>query len=89
MAKETDTEFKKVLKSKNLLVGTERTIKELKLKKLEKVFVSANATEKTRADINHYAKLTKTEVMNLKYTNEQLGELCKKPFSVSVLGLLK
>jgi len=89
MAKETDTEFKKVLKSKNLLIGTERTIKELKLKKLEKVFVSANATEKTRADINYYAKLTKTEVMNLKYTNEELGELCKKPFSVSVLGLLK
>lgn len=89
MVKETDTDFKKVLKNKNLIVGTEKTAKQLKLGKLAKVFVTANAPEGVRADINYYAKLTKTEVMNLKYTNEELGELCKRPFSISVLGLLK
>jgi large subunit ribosomal protein L30e len=89
MVKETDTEFKKILKNKNLIIGTEKTIKQLKLVKLARVFVSSNSSEKIRADINYYAKLTKTEVMNLKYTNEELGELCKKPFSISVLGLLK
>jgi large subunit ribosomal protein L30e len=89
MAKETDTDFKKILKTKNLVIGTEKTIKELRLTKLATVFVTKNAPEKIRADVNHYAKLTKTEVTNLKYTNEELGELCKKPFSISVLGVLK
>jgi large subunit ribosomal protein L30e len=89
MVKETDTEFKKLLKNKNLIIGTEKTIKQLRLGKLAKAFVTSNAPEKIRADINYYAKLSKTEVTNLKYTNEELGELCKKPFSISVLGLLK
>lgn len=89
MAKEIDTEFKKILKGKNLIIGTERTIKQLRLGKLAKVFISVNAPKKIRADINHYAKLTKTDITNLKYSNEELGELCKKPFSISVLGLLK
>jgi len=92
MAKKIDDivkEIKGLLKKKNLIIGTERAVKELKKGALSRIFLTSNVPEKIRADINYYGKLTKTEVINLKYTNEELGEICKKPFPISVLGLLR
>ena len=82
-------ELRKLIKDKKLLVGTDRTLKALKLGKIEEVFVAANCDAKVKADINHYSKLTKASVSTLKYPNDELGVLCKKPYSISVLGLLK
>lgn len=85
----TVDEIKKLIKNKNLVIGTEKTLKELKLGKLAKVFVSKNAPESIKADLNKYGKLSKTEVVNLKYDNDEIGEICKKPFSISILGQTK
>ncbi|MBS3097772.1 ribosomal L7Ae/L30e/S12e/Gadd45 family protein [Candidatus Woesearchaeota archaeon] len=82
-------EIKKLSKSKNLIIGTERTIKNLKLGRLKKVFTSSNCPEKVKGDISYYGKLAKTEIVPLKYPNEELGTICKKPFPISVLGLMK
>jgi large subunit ribosomal protein L30e len=85
----TSTEIKKMLKEKNLVIGTERTIKNLKLGKVEKVIVTSNCSEKTQKDIEYYAGLGKAEVLKIKYPNEELGIMCKKPFAISVLSILK
>ena len=85
----TIDEIKKLLKSKSLVIGTEKTMKELRAGKLSTVYISKNAPESIRADINHYGKLANAEVVNLKYSNEEIGETCKKPFSISVLGKIK
>ncbi len=82
-------EIKKLLKSKSLVIGTDRTIKELRSGKLAKVFISKNTPENIRADLNHYGKLANVKIVNLKYSNEEIGEICKKPFSISVLGQIK
>lgn len=92
MAKKVDDtiqEIKGLLKKKSLVLGTERVMKELKKGNLAKVFLTKNTPENVRSDANHYGKLTETEVVNLRYNNEEFGEICKKPFSISVLGLLK
>ena len=92
MAKKVDVtidEIKRLLKSKKLIIGTERTAKELKLGKLVKVYLSKNSPKSVRADLSHYGKLSSIEVVNLKYSNEEIGEICKKPFSISVLGQIK
>ena len=90
MAKEaidkTITEIKKLLKDKNLVIGTERTIKNLKSGKISKIFISSNCPSIVKADIEYYSKLTNAAVVKLKYPNEELGVICKKPFSISVLG---
>jgi len=82
-------EIKKLLKNNKLVLGTERTMKELKQRNLSKIFISKNIPKKIRAEIIKYSTLSDIEVVNLKYTNEYIGEICKKPFSVSVLGQLK
>jgi len=86
---ETVQDIKTLLKKKNLIVGTERAMKELMKGKLGKIFLTTNVPDKIRADINYYGRLAGTEILNLKYNNEELGEICKKPFPISVLGLLK
>ena len=85
----TSTEIKKMLKEKNLVIGTERTIKNLKLGKVDKVVVTSNCPEKVQKDIEYYAALGKAEVVKIKYPNEELGIICKKPFAISALSILK
>lgn len=87
--KDSIEEIKKALKEKKAIVGTERTIKYLKLGKVSKVFITTNCPEDVKKDIQYYSKLAKVEIVMLKQPNDELGALCKKPFSVSVLSLSK
>ncbi len=90
MAKKIDlTEIKKMLKSGNVIIGTERTIKNLKLDRVQKVLLSSNCPNSIEKDINYYAGLGSAEAFKLDYANDELGVICKKPFSISVLALLK
>ena len=90
MAKKIDSaEIKKLMKSGNVIIGTEKTIKSLKLGRIQKVLLSANCPSKVEKDINYYAGLDNVEFHKLDYQNDELGVICKKPFSISVLALLK
>ena len=82
-------EFKKLLKSKPIVIGTERTLKNLKLGRVQKVLISANCPAGVEKNVNYYAGLGEAELHKLDYPNDELGVICKKPFSISVLGLLK
>ena len=84
----SSTEIKKMLKSSNVIIGTERTIKALKLGKLQKVLMSSNCPANVEKDINYYAGLGGGEVYKLEHSNEELSVICKKPYSISVLGVL-
>lgn len=85
----TPTEIKKMLKEKKLVIGTERTIKNLRSGKVDKVIITSNCPGKVQKDIEYYASLGKTEIMKIKSPNEELGIMCKKPFAISVLSILK
>jgi large subunit ribosomal protein L30e len=76
-----------IKENKGLVLGTERTLKKLKMKSLKKVYVSSNVPEEVLEDVEHYTKLYKIPLVKLKESNEELGVICKKPFSVSILGL--
>ena len=90
MAKKiTSAEIKKILKSGNVWLGTERTVKGLRLGKVEKVLVSSNCPARVEKNINYYAGLSGAETHKLEYPNDELGVICKKPFSISVLSILK
>ncbi|PIN81069.1 50S ribosomal protein L30e [Candidatus Woesearchaeota archaeon CG10_big_fil_rev_8_21_14_0_10_30_7] len=82
-------ELKKLLETKKLVLGSERTIKLLKKNMLKKVILTINCDLKTLARIEKYAELSKVELQKTNYTNERLGTLCKKPFSISVIGVLE
>lgn len=87
MAPDSIAEIKKALQAKKAVIGTNRVIKQLKLGKLEKVFLTSNTSKDIKESIKYYAKLSKTKVIQLKQPNEELGTICKKPFAISVLGI--
>jgi len=83
------TELKEVLENKKAIIGTELTLKRIKQDKVSKVFLSSNCPEDVLDDINHYAKLSKFTVVRLSQPNTELGIVCKKPFSVCIVGSLR
>ena len=94
MAKRKETEEDvKILKLRvqegKAIIGSDRVLKGIKSGSLKKVFLASNCPEKVKEDILHYANLTSLAVVELKYSNEEMGIFCKKNFLVSALGLLE
>ena len=86
MATEQVEELKSAFASDKLLIGTDVVLKNLKNGEVKKVFVASNTPEIVKSDIAHYAKLGKTEVAYLDETNEDLREICKKRFNISIVA---
>ncbi|NQU98619.1 ribosomal L7Ae/L30e/S12e/Gadd45 family protein [Candidatus Woesearchaeota archaeon] len=85
----TVAEIKKLLGNEKLVIGTDRVLKNLKLGKIEKVFLSSNCNSGTVADVKQYASFEEVTVEELDMPNDELGVFCKKPFSVSIIGILR
>ena len=81
--------LRKLLGTKKIIIGTEKTIKALKSGKIEKVYLASNCEANAAEKIKYSCKLAKADFVKLDYPNDELGTLCKKPFSISVIGFLK
>lgn len=86
---DAEEEIKKLAKSRKLIMGSERAIKLLKNKKAEKIFISSNCPDGARKDIKKYCSLSGASCIELRQNNEELGMLCKRPFSVAVASVIK
>lgn len=82
-------ELRKLLTEKKLIVGAERTMKYLKLGRLKLVYASRNCAQTIKNDLAHDSKLAKVDLKELDNSSSELGVFCKKPFPVSVVGVLK
>ncbi len=80
-------ELKRLIKSEKAVLGTQRTLKLLKQGTVEQIFLSSNCPEQVKKDVEYYAKLAGVSVTFLKYPNDEVGILCKKPYPVSVLSI--
>lgn len=78
-------DLKDILKESTLTLGTERTIKAIKQGKAKEVFLASNCPETTKKEINYLAKIGSIKVIELKEANDEIGVICKKPFSITVL----
>ena len=82
-------EIKRLLKTDKLVIGKEETIKRLKTTGLEKVYTAKNCPADVQEDLAHYAEMVKVPLIVLSLANDELGDLCKKSFFISVLGVAK
>ncbi|MEM4247414.1 MAG: ribosomal L7Ae/L30e/S12e/Gadd45 family protein [Candidatus Woesearchaeota archaeon] len=82
-------EIKKLMVDKRLVLGTERVQKLLRQGKLAKVYLSSNCPSGLKEDFVRYCALSGIECQELQVSNEELGVWCKRPFVISVLGVLK
>ncbi|HLC56189.1 MAG TPA: ribosomal L7Ae/L30e/S12e/Gadd45 family protein [Candidatus Nanoarchaeia archaeon] len=76
--------LKKALKEEKLIYGKDETLKKIKSGKVSEVFLSSNCPKELKEDILHYSKIANIKVDQLDVPNDELGIICKKPFSISV-----
>jgi large subunit ribosomal protein L30e len=81
-------EIKKLLKEEKVIMGSKTVIKNLRKNQMKKIFVADNCKDETFSDIEQYCKINKTEFVKLNYPNDELGVICKKPFAISVIGVM-
>jgi large subunit ribosomal protein L30e len=82
-------EIKRLIKLKKVIIGTERVVKMLRQNKMERIFLASNCKKESQDTIMQYSKMAQTEIISLKYPNDELGVLCKKPYAISALGILR
>ena len=81
-------EIKKSLDSNKVIIGTNNTIRNIKIGKVLKVYLSNNCQKNIQRDIESYSEIADIKCTTLNKSKEDMGVICKKPFSISVLGIL-
>ena len=84
-----EEDIRKILTSKKLLIGKDEVLKNVRKSLVTKVFVASNCPAELIGDLRRYSKISGFELLDTKVPNDELGTVCKKPFSIAVLGILK
>lgn len=75
------------VKENNVVFGYNKVIKLLKSSHPKMIVIAKNMPKEKKETILHNAKLSKVEVKEFDNDNVNLGLVCGKPFSVSVLAI--
>jgi len=51
--------------------------------------MTSNCPNDIRNDFSHLSRISDVKIIELDVPNDELGTICKKPFSISVAGLLR
>ncbi len=82
-------DIRKIVESKKTILGKNRTLKALHSKTLKTVFLAKNSPKTLKSDFERYSRISGFKLVNTDFSNEELGVICRKPFFVSVIGVLK
>lgn len=82
------SDLKKLVTAEKLVLGSERTLKLLRDKKLERVYVSSDCNPETSDQLHYLAGVMEVPVEVVSKTADEIGVICRKPFAVSVVGVL-
>lgn len=80
-------DIKKALEDKKVIIGTDRTLVAIKKGQVKVVYLTENCPDEVKQDVAHYCKLAQINVIELAQPNDELGAICRKPFSVSVVSI--
>lgn len=89
MAQNATANIRKFLDEGKLVVGAERTLKLLRVGKISQVFIASNCATEIKESLNRHCSLGKIECTELALPSDELGAACRKPFAISVVGVLK
>jgi ribosomal protein L30E len=84
-----EEEIRKHLTTKKLVIGTDETLKNIRKGLITKVYAASNCSADVKKDLGRYAKISGFEVLDTKLPNDELGAVCKKPFNIALLGVMK
>ena len=78
--------IKKEVKSGKLVIGKKETLTLMREGKLARVFLAANCPQSLEAEFEHAGKTLGVQIEKLPIANDELGVICKRQYSISVLG---
>jgi len=78
-------EIRRAVDTGKVLFGRKQGEKTLLTKNAQMIILTKNTPKKITERVQHYCKLSNTPVIVFPGTNVELGAVCGKPFSVSVL----
>jgi large subunit ribosomal protein L30e len=81
-------DLRKLLSAEKLVLGTEDTLKLLRNGKLRKVVVASDCNESMKDNFSRYCEMAGVECLEIAQSSEEVGVLCRKPFAISVIGVL-
>ncbi len=81
----TMEQLKEAFKEKTLTYGFKESLKKVKTKKAETIFIAKDCPEDIRQDITSNAKISGVNIIELDTTSQEIGAVCKKPFPITVL----
>ncbi|MFA5796860.1 MAG: ribosomal L7Ae/L30e/S12e/Gadd45 family protein [Candidatus Woesearchaeota archaeon] len=84
-----EEEIRKSLNSEKLLIGKDEVLKNVRKGLVAKVYTASNCPNDVLVDLQKYSTMAGFELLNTKVLNHELGAVCKKPFSIAVIGLKK
>ena len=84
-----EEDIRKLLTTKKLIIGEDEVLKSARAGGLVKVYAASNANKLVLKDLQKYAPLSGFELLDTKLLNDDLGTTCKKPFSISLIGVRK
>ncbi|MBI2145304.1 ribosomal L7Ae/L30e/S12e/Gadd45 family protein [Candidatus Woesearchaeota archaeon] len=82
-------ELRKQVQGGKLVMGTSAVTRLLKSDRLSRVFAASNCPEEVANEVRQLCSSTGTELVQLPVPNDELGVLCKKPFSISLVGVIR
>jgi len=77
------------IKAGKVLVGRSAVVRSLKLGSLESVFCASNCPTKMLRELDYYIKISSIDLQKFRGNSARLGQLCGKPFNITVLGIKK
>lgn len=84
-----EEEIRKNLTAKKIIIGTDETLKNIRKGLVTKVYIASNCSDEVIKDLKRYSKISGFEILDTKLPNDELGAICKKPFNIAMLGVLK
>ncbi len=72
-----------------VILGSNKSTQAIKLGNGELVVIAENAPEELKEDIEIYSKLSEIPVITFEGSSVEMGSICGKPFTVSVLVVLE
>ncbi len=85
---EIERQIRMAVETGDVVLGSNQTIKLLKLGKPKLVIVAANCPADIREDIEYYAELADIPVFVYPGTSMELGDVCGRPHVVASMAVL-
>jgi len=79
----------KAEKENKVIFGAKKTIKALKNKEAEEVYIASNCPEHIKKTLKSLTDLNNIQMIELDKDSEEFSASCKKSFSISVACILK